>query len=67
MLIVVTPRQLSPTRQRTQVYLWTAVNFLVFSILVSLFRVKNPGWLVHVKHPPTALTFLLGYPFKLLL
>ncbi|KAG2134431.1 uncharacterized protein EDB93DRAFT_846975 [Suillus bovinus] len=44
MLTVVVPRQLSPTRQRTQVYLWTAVNFLVFSILVSLFRVKNPGY-----------------------
>ncbi|KAG2157126.1 hypothetical protein DEU56DRAFT_763201 [Suillus clintonianus] len=44
MLTVVTPRQLSPGRQRTQVYLWTAVNFLVFSILVSLFRVKNPGY-----------------------
>ncbi|KAG1756747.1 uncharacterized protein EDB91DRAFT_34069 [Suillus paluster] len=44
MLIIVTPRQLSPGRQRTQVYLWTAVNFLVFSILVSLFRVKNPGY-----------------------
>ncbi|KAG0707730.1 hypothetical protein DFH29DRAFT_994754 [Suillus ampliporus] len=44
MLIVVTPRQMSPFRQRTQVYLWTAVNFLVFSILVSLFRIKNPGY-----------------------
>ncbi|KAG2368596.1 hypothetical protein BDR07DRAFT_1349443 [Suillus spraguei] len=44
MLIIVTPRQSSPTRQRTQAYLWTAVNFLMFSILVSLFRVKNPGY-----------------------
>ncbi|KAJ8589594.1 hypothetical protein M405DRAFT_852110 [Rhizopogon salebrosus TDB-379] len=44
MLIVVTPRQMSAGRQRTQVYLWTAVNFIVFNILVSLFRVKNPGY-----------------------
>ncbi|KAH7926327.1 hypothetical protein BV22DRAFT_1118985 [Leucogyrophana mollusca] len=44
MLTVVTPHQLSPTRQRTQVYLWTAVNLIVFSILVSLFRVKNRGY-----------------------
>ncbi|OAX44674.1 hypothetical protein K503DRAFT_728980 [Rhizopogon vinicolor AM-OR11-026] len=44
MLIVVTPRQMSAVRQRTQVYLWTAVNFLVFNILISLFRVKNPGY-----------------------
>ncbi|KAH7914706.1 hypothetical protein BJ138DRAFT_1123338 [Hygrophoropsis aurantiaca] len=44
MLTVVTPHSLSPGRQRTQVYLWTAVNFLVFSILVSLFRVKNRGY-----------------------
>ncbi|KAH7889676.1 hypothetical protein F5I97DRAFT_1801624 [Phlebopus sp. FC_14] len=44
MLTVVTPYQRSPIRQRTQVYLWTAVNFIVFSILVSLFRVKNRGY-----------------------
>lgn len=43
MLTVVTPRQLSPGRQKIQVYLWTAVNFIVFNILISLFRVKNPG------------------------
>lgn len=44
MLTIVTPYQQSPGRQRTQIYLWTAVNFLVFSILVSLFRVKNRGY-----------------------
>ncbi|KIJ69370.1 hypothetical protein HYDPIDRAFT_145351 [Hydnomerulius pinastri MD-312] len=44
MLTIVTPYQKSPARQRTQVYLWTAVNFVVFSILVSLFRVKNRGY-----------------------
>ncbi|KAG8217540.1 hypothetical protein J3R82DRAFT_5689 [Butyriboletus roseoflavus] len=44
MLTIVTPYQKSPARQRTQVYLWTFVNFLVFSILISLFRIKNRGY-----------------------
>jgi len=44
MLTIVAPYQQSPGRQRTQIYLWTAVNFIVFSILVSLFRVKNRGY-----------------------
>ncbi|KAF9246503.1 hypothetical protein BU15DRAFT_40366 [Melanogaster broomeanus] len=44
MLTIVTPYQKSPARQRTQVYLWTAVNFIAFSILVSLFRIKNRGY-----------------------
>ena len=43
MLTIVTPYQKSAARQRTQVYLWTLVNFLVFSILLSMFRVKNRG------------------------
>jgi hypothetical protein len=43
MLTIVTPYQKSPARQRTQVYLFTLVNFLIFSILVSLFRLKNRG------------------------
>lgn len=41
MLTVVTPYQTSPTRQRAQVYLWTAVIIIMFSILISFFRVKN--------------------------
>jgi oligosaccharyltransferase complex subunit gamma len=44
MLTIVTPYQKSAARQRTQVYLWTFVNFLVFSILLSLFRMKNRGY-----------------------
>lgn len=48
MLTVVTPYQKSPARQRTQVYLWTFVNFLVFSILISLFRIKNRGTFLFV-------------------
>lgn len=43
MLTIVAPYQKSPARQRTQVYLWTFVNFFVFSILVSLFGIKNKG------------------------
>ena len=43
MLINITPRQTSPHRQRLQVYLWTGVIMLVYSVLVSLFRLKNKG------------------------
>jgi hypothetical protein len=47
MLTLVTPMQTSPRRQRLQIYLWSGVIFVVFSILISLFRVKNRGaWLV---------------------
>jgi oligosaccharyltransferase complex subunit gamma len=44
MLISVIPRQTSPHRQRLQVYLWTGVIMIVYSILVSLFRLKNRGY-----------------------
>jgi len=44
MLTLVVPTQMSPTRQRIQVYLWTTVIILIFSILVSLFKVKNRGY-----------------------
>ncbi|KII88486.1 hypothetical protein PLICRDRAFT_54324 [Plicaturopsis crispa FD-325 SS-3] len=44
MLTVVTPYQSSQSRQRTQIYLWTTVILIIFSILVSLFRVKNRGY-----------------------
>ncbi|KAF8746071.1 hypothetical protein AX14_000134 [Amanita brunnescens Koide BX004] len=44
MLIVVVPRQASPNRQRLQIYLWTIVIMIVYSILVSLFRAKNRGY-----------------------
>lgn len=43
MLTVVIPKQASPNRQRLQIYLWTAVILIVYSILVSLFRAKNRG------------------------
>ncbi|KAF8163316.1 oligosaccharyl transferase subunit OST3/OST6 family [Crassisporium funariophilum] len=44
MLIMIVPYQSSPQRQRMQVYLWTGVIMLVYSVLVSLFRVKNRGY-----------------------
>jgi hypothetical protein len=43
MLTLVTPTQMSPARQRVQVYVWTGVIFIIFSILISLFRIKNRG------------------------
>lgn len=43
MLTMVTPTQMSPTRQRIQVYVWTSVIFVVFSILIALFKIKNRG------------------------
>jgi len=44
MLIVVAPLQPSPTRQRIQIYLWSGLVFLLFSILVSFFKVKHGGY-----------------------
>jgi oligosaccharyltransferase complex subunit gamma len=44
MLTLVAPLQTSPTRQRIQVYLWSGIVFVLFSILVSFFRVKNRGY-----------------------
>lgn len=45
MLTLVTPTQMSPMRQRTQVYVWTGVIFIIFAILISFFRIKNRGTL----------------------
>ncbi|KAJ7582693.1 hypothetical protein C8J56DRAFT_955499 [Mycena floridula] len=44
MLTVIIPYQSSPGRQRVQVYLWNFVIMLVYSVLVTLFRVKNRGY-----------------------
>ncbi|KAF5380810.1 hypothetical protein D9615_003969 [Tricholomella constricta] len=43
MLVMVVPYQTSPARQRLQIYLWSGVFVIVYSVLVSLFRVKNRG------------------------
>ncbi|KAH9946035.1 oligosaccharyl transferase subunit OST3/OST6 family [Epithele typhae] len=44
MLTLITPYQSSPARQRLQVYLWSGVIFVMFSVLISLFRVKNRSY-----------------------
>lgn len=44
MLTMVAPYQTSPRRQQFQIWLWSAVIFIMFSVLVSLFRVKNRGY-----------------------
>ncbi|KAJ7097911.1 hypothetical protein B0H15DRAFT_823259 [Mycena belliarum] len=44
MLIMVIPYQTSAQRQRFQIYLWSAIIMLVYSILVVLFKVKNRGY-----------------------
>lgn len=43
MLILVVPLQTDPARQKVQFYLWTIVIWLLFSVLVSFFKVKNRG------------------------
>lgn len=67
MLTLVIPNQTSPNRQRAQVYLWSAVVIIIYSVLVSLFRVKNRGKFRIRQlglHPHL---FLSGYPFRLFL
>jgi len=44
MLISVIPNQTSGQRQRVQIYLWTTIIMLVYSILIVLFKVKNRGY-----------------------
>jgi oligosaccharyltransferase complex subunit gamma len=44
MLTLVVPLQTSPTRQRIQVYLYSGIVFVLFSVLVSFFRMKNGGY-----------------------
>ncbi|KAI0079940.1 oligosaccharyl transferase subunit OST3/OST6 family [Panus rudis PR-1116 ss-1] len=44
MLTIVTPLTTSPSRQRVQVYLWSIVIFIMYSVLLSIFRVKNRGY-----------------------
>lgn len=44
MLILAVPNTPSANRQRAQVYLWSAVIFIIYSVLISLFRVKNRSY-----------------------
>ncbi|KIM29014.1 hypothetical protein M408DRAFT_329052 [Serendipita vermifera MAFF 305830] len=43
-LIFLVPRILSPTKQRIAVYIWCCVILLLFSVLLSLFSVKNTAY-----------------------
>jgi oligosaccharyltransferase complex subunit gamma len=65
MLIVIIPRQSSPMRQKVQVYLWTAIVIIMYSVLVSIFRVKNRGE-IRLPWRQTNADLPTGYPFKLL-
>ncbi|KAK0459744.1 oligosaccharyl transferase subunit OST3/OST6 family, partial [Desarmillaria tabescens] len=44
MLTVIVPYQTSASRQRLQVYLWVGIIMIIYSVLVSIFRVKNRGY-----------------------
>ncbi|KAJ7046797.1 hypothetical protein C8F04DRAFT_1061785 [Mycena alexandri] len=44
MLIMVIPYQATAQRQRFQIYLWSTIIMLVYSILIVLFKVKNRGY-----------------------
>ncbi|KAJ6496693.1 hypothetical protein C8R47DRAFT_353361 [Mycena vitilis] len=44
MLTMVIPYQTSGHRQRFQIYLWSTIIMLVYSILIVLFKVKNRGY-----------------------
>ncbi|CCM02365.1 uncharacterized protein FIBRA_04460 [Fibroporia radiculosa] len=44
MLTLIVPNQKNPQRQRMQVYLWCGVIFVMYSVLVSLFREKNRNY-----------------------
>ncbi|KAF7304898.1 hypothetical protein MKEN_01204100 [Mycena kentingensis (nom. inval.)] len=44
MLTMVIPNQSTGQRQRVQVYLWTTIITLVYSILIVLFKAKNRGY-----------------------
>lgn len=66
-LIFLVPRILSPFKQRVAVYIWCTVILLLFSVLLSLFSVKNPGMTCLLLLLHHTLTVILAYPFRLLL
>ncbi|KAF8522288.1 dolichyl-diphosphooligosaccharide-protein glycotransferase [Hysterangium stoloniferum] len=43
-LTLLVPRQTSAARQRYGVYVWTGISLALFSVLLSVFRIKNPGY-----------------------
>ncbi|PBK96885.1 oligosaccharyl transferase subunit OST3/OST6 family [Armillaria gallica] len=44
MLTIIVPYQTSAARQRLQVYLWVGIIMIIYSVLVSIFKVKNRGY-----------------------
>ncbi len=44
MLSVFIPAQSSPAKQRIGTYLWLALMFVLFSLLIRLFKLKNGGY-----------------------
>lgn len=43
-LIVLVPRTLKPTQQRLAIYTWCAVTVLLYSSLLSIFKLKNGSY-----------------------
>jgi len=43
-LILLVPRTLKPAQQRLAIYIWCGVTILLYSTLISIFKVKNPGY-----------------------
>ncbi|KAF8590605.1 oligosaccharyl transferase subunit OST3/OST6 family [Ramaria rubella] len=43
-LTLIVPRHASPARQRYGVYVWTGVSITLFSVLLSIFKIKNGGY-----------------------
>ncbi|KAF8334297.1 uncharacterized protein EI90DRAFT_3051724, partial [Cantharellus anzutake] len=43
-LIILVPRIRKRNQQRAAVYVWSFVTIILYSVLMSLFRVKNSGY-----------------------
>jgi len=43
-LIMLVPRILKPSQQRAAIYIWLAVCIVLYSVLMSLFKIKNAGY-----------------------
>ncbi|KAG8887131.1 oligosaccharyl transferase subunit ost3/OST6, partial [Tulasnella sp. 403] len=54
MILQYAPRVPSHMRQRAAVWIWLSVSWILFSVLVAVFRMKHPGTLAIPQHAPTA-------------
>jgi len=43
-LILLVPRTLKPAQQRTAIYIWCATTVLLYSVLMSIFKLKNGSY-----------------------